>query len=75
MPPVYIIASTYNTGAKTMDTTKLIIDLENAVNMRVMGTDTLSGMKRINADIERRYRQVIDGELTQAQAIKLVREG
>ncbi len=58
-----------------MDTTKLIIDLENAVNMRVMGTDTLSGMKRINADIERRYKQVINGELTQAQAIKLVREG
>jgi len=58
-----------------LNTIEITMTLENAANIRVMGTDTLEGMKTIDKDIEERITQVVNKELTLDQAVKLIKEG
>ncbi len=58
-----------------MITDREILQIERAANIRVMGTDTLAGMKRIDADIELRMQQVSSGLITITEATTLIKRG
>ena len=55
--------------------TKDIIRIERSANIRVMATDTLAGMKVIDADIENRIAQVDAGLISTKEAVQLIKQG
>ena len=58
-----------------MITHKEVKQIEDAANIRVMGTDTIQGMQAIDADIWNRTEQVRCGLISTAEAINLIKEG
>ena len=54
---------------------RLVRALEDAANIRVMATDTMEGMKRIDDDIEHNYKMVMAGLLTTKEAVQAIKRG
>lgn len=57
------------------DLTKIVTAIEKSANIRVMGTDTLAGLKVIDKDITKRIGQVRAGLLSIKEAVNLIKLG
>jgi hypothetical protein len=53
----------------------LINKLQAAANIRRMGTDTISGLVKIDKDVEKRFHQVTAGLVSESEAVLLIKRG